>query len=277
MREAVDSLNGALTTRTVALASGPASVLDVGEGRAVVFVHGLPGAARDARWLVPHLQARVRLVAVDLPGFGDTPVSTRPDASPEGRAAFVLDVVDALGLDRPAIVGHSMGGVVAVAAVAARPGAFSGLGLLACPGLRPHATFARFPRRTLHLAAHGPWARWTLPRIQRLFARAGFRNYPDAAVVRTIDALRATVFDAHVRRLRALSLPTLAAWCADDPIVEPEILAELATALPPGPRLVWARGGHVPQKAYAAELADALVGWTDVVRDDPRAADTTPG
>ena len=111
-----------LQPKLVPLQRGPAAMLDVGEGPAVLCVHGLPGSYRDFRWLAEPLVGHARLIAVDLPGFGQTPVQTCPDPSPEGRAAFVLEVMDALGLDRPLLVGHSMGGVVALAAVAQRPG-----------------------------------------------------------------------------------------------------------------------------------------------------------
>lgn len=246
-------------SRSVSLAKGPAAFVDAGLGPPVVCVHGLPGAARDFRWLIPPLARRVRLIAVDLPGFGRTPVSTAPDASPEGRAAFVLEVIDALALDRPVILGHSMGGIVAVAAVDRRPGGFRGLGLLASPGLRPHASFLRLPRRSMHLAVSGPWAPLLMPVARRLFAMAGFRNYPDAALVRTIACLRETSIEAHAERLRSLALPTLAAWCEDDPLIGGAVLEELAAALPPGPRVVGPEGGHVPQRRLAPEVAEAIV------------------
>lgn len=247
------------TPRTLALPGGPVAWWDVGEGVPLVFVHGLPGAARDVRWLLAPLAGRVRVIALDLPGFGGTPTQTAPDASPEGRAGFVLAVIDALGLDRPVIVGHSMGGLVAVAAVAQRPQGFRALGLLASPGLRPHPSFRRIPRRTLYALTHGPWAPRMFPILQAIFARAGFRNYPVSALVRTVECLHATSMEAHAARLRALTLPTLAAWCEDDPLIAPPILAELAAALPPGPRLVWPRGGHVPQKTHAADVAAGLL------------------
>lgn len=246
------------TLRTVALAKGPATFLDAGEGPAVVCVHGLPGSARDFRWLFAPMGGRARTIAVDLPGFGGTPISTAPDASPEGRAGFVVEFIDALALETPVIVGHSMGGVVAVAAVAHRPHGFRGLGLLSSPGLRPHSVYRRVPRRAMHVASNGPWSPLLLPVVRRMFASAGFRGYPDAALVRTIACLRHTSLDAHAKRLRHLALPTLAAWCEDDRIIEPAILAELADALPEGPRLTWPTGGHVPQKTHAAEVAEAI-------------------
>lgn len=245
--------------RILALPLGPASIVDEGAGPPVVLVHGLPGSVRDFRWLTPPLAAHARVVRFDLPGFGGTPVATGPDPSPEGRAAFVLAVIDALGLDRPVIVGHSMGGLVAVAAVAQRPDGFRALGLVASPGIRPHEGFRRFPRRALRLATIGPWAPLARPLVRRLFAAVGFRRYPDSALERTIACLHATRFPAHVARVRALTLPTLAAWCGDDPLVESEILAELADAVPPGPRLAWPTGGHNPQKTHAAALAAGIV------------------
>jgi pimeloyl-ACP methyl ester carboxylesterase len=232
----------------------------VGDGPPVVCVHGLPGSSRDFRWLIEPLAGRARLISVDLPGFGGTPTATGPDASPEGRAAFVLELIDALRLERPVIVGHSMGGVVAVAAVAQRPGGFRGLGLLSSPGLRPHAMYRRLPRRALHLASSGPWTPLLRPLVRRLFAAAGFRGYPDSALLRTLACLRHTSLEAHAERLRRLALPTFAAWCRDDGLIEPAILAELAEVAPPGPRLVWPTGGHVPQKTHAAEVAEALAG-----------------
>lgn len=259
---AMDQWNQAVV-RTVSLRHGPASVVEGGapsgaDRPAVLCLHGLPGSAHDFRWLYKPLASRVRLIAVDLPGFGRTPVATAPDASPEGRAAFVLELVDALGLERPVLAGHSMGGVVAVAAVAYRPSGFRGLGLLACPGFQPHHSFRRLPRRWMHGALHGPWTPLIRPLARRLFALAGFRGYPDAALARTVDCLRYTSLEAHAARLRALQLPTLTAWCADDPLIEAEILAQLAAGVPDGPRLAWPTGGHVPQKTHAAELADAL-------------------
>jgi len=242
----------------VNLSLGPASIVDEGDGTPIVLVHGLPGSVRDFRWLAPHLSAHARVVRVDLPGFGGTPVASGPDPSPEGRAAFVLEVIDALKLDRPVIVGHSMGGLVAVAAVAQRPNGFRGLGLIACPGLRPHTSFKRIPRRTLHLVTHGPWAPLFRSIVRYFFALAGFRHYPSLALKRTAACLLATSFEAHAARIRSLGIPTLAAWCADDPLVEPAILAELSEALPVGPRLCWPTGAHNPQKIHAAELAEGI-------------------
>lgn len=242
------------------LASGPASLVDEGAGPAVVLVHGLPGSVRDFRWLAPHLvEAGLRVIRVDLPGFGGTPVQTLPDPSPEGRAAFVAQVIDALGLQRPLVVGHSMGGVVATAVAALRP--LGGLGLVSSPGLRVHRGMRQFPARPLAVLTGGPRRQtWMMPLIRRLFERGGFKRYPDEALLRTIRCVAATDLGLHAERVRALGVPTLVAWCEDDPLIEADIFAELAASCPAGPRLRWAEGGHNPQKTFAAEIAGAVWG-----------------
>ena len=58
---------------TLQLPGGPVGYTDVGDGPVVVALHGAPGSVRDWRWLGPLLEPRIRLVRVDMPGYGDTP------------------------------------------------------------------------------------------------------------------------------------------------------------------------------------------------------------
>lgn len=249
--------------RFVELAGGPAAYTEEGRGPPIVAIHGLPGSTRDFRWLGPALAPHFRFIRVDLPGFGATPWRTHPAYAPEDRAAFVLDLVDALGLERPALLGHSMGGVVGTAALARRPDGFSALVLVASPGLVVHRALRRFPGRTLSgWFAHPTRSKLTMPALRRTFRVAGFRGrYPDEALLHTVHGAAAVDMAAHARRLRALRAPTAVVWCDDDPLIEPEIPAALDALLPAGPRLHFADGGHNPQKHHALELAAALAAW----------------
>jgi pimeloyl-ACP methyl ester carboxylesterase len=91
-------------------------------------VHGT--SAHTGWWhgTVPALAGRHDVVAVDLSGHGDS--GRREEYSMAGWSAEVLAVVATLGLDRPVLVGHSIGGLVAAGAAARAPGAVSGLVLL---------------------------------------------------------------------------------------------------------------------------------------------------
>ncbi len=248
--------------RSVSIAGGQASYTDEGAGVAIVAVHGLPGSARDFRWLAPQVCDHARLVRLELPGFGATPVASGPDPSPIGRARFTLAACEALGLERPLLLGHSMGGVVACAAATLQPEAFRGLALLSSPGLRPHAMLRRLPVAAASRLLRRRWAaRWLAGLQRRLFQWAGFRGYPGAELTRTIHCVAATSIAQHARRVRRLQLPTLVSWCDDDPLIEAELAEELAAACPAGPRLRFAQGGHNPQKSHAAEIGAALQAW----------------
>src|SRR5579859_1856297 len=94
--------------------------LDVGQGPAVVLVHGYASSLDTWAGVVPVLARHHRVLAVDLKGFGwsDRP---RGDYSPQAQARLVLDVLSQRGVDRAAWVGHSWGASVVMAAALAEP------------------------------------------------------------------------------------------------------------------------------------------------------------
>jgi pimeloyl-ACP methyl ester carboxylesterase len=93
---------------------------ECGIGFPVLLLHQTPRSWREFEAVLPLLGGRLRAVAVDMPGFGESPGSAAP-MSIEQFADGVCGLVDHLGLDGFGIVGHHTGGVVAVE-VAARLG-----------------------------------------------------------------------------------------------------------------------------------------------------------
>jgi pimeloyl-ACP methyl ester carboxylesterase len=128
--------------RRLAGPAGDLAVLDGGdEGLPVVFVHGLAGAAAHWREQLLHLWPRRRALAIDLRGHGGS--SPAPDGGYRiaDLAADVAAVVDALELDRFALVGHSLGALVTCRYAADHPERVAGL-LLA----DPNGDQSRLPR-----------------------------------------------------------------------------------------------------------------------------------
>src|SRR5579859_2690600 len=113
--------------------------LDEGAGPPVLLVHGLGGQMRNFTPLRQALQQQgFRTIAIDRPGSG---YSTRPSdapATPMAQARIVAEVVRWLGLEQPLILGHSLGGAVALAVALDFPDAVGGLVLLA-PLTQPQA------------------------------------------------------------------------------------------------------------------------------------------
>jgi pimeloyl-ACP methyl ester carboxylesterase len=91
-----------------------------GQGPAVMLVHGLGGNLAHWGRVAPLLQERYRLIAIDLPSHG---ASTAPAVySFDHDLGAVDEVRQRLSLDRPALVGHSYGGMLAVSLGTSRPG-----------------------------------------------------------------------------------------------------------------------------------------------------------
>ncbi len=90
----------------------------VGSGPDVLFVHGWPVSGATFRRLLPHLVGHVRCHVVDLPGAGSSRFTADAPLSIGGHIDAVRRVVDVLGLDRLAVVGHDSGGMIARHALA---------------------------------------------------------------------------------------------------------------------------------------------------------------
>ncbi|MEQ9496385.1 MAG: alpha/beta fold hydrolase [Deltaproteobacteria bacterium] len=265
------------TPRTIDLVRGPMTYVDEGatEGAPALALHGLPGSLRDFRWLAPAVSAHGRLLRVDFPGFGGTPERTGPAFDVPSRAALVVEFLDAMGIERVDLLGHSMGGIIATAVADAWPDRVARLVLLATPGLREHRALRRMPYRTMAaLLRSQRRARWLRPVVSRLFAAGGFRGrYADGAYRRTMLQLEQVDIPAHADRLRRATVPTGVFWCEDDPLIEPDIPQAMAQVVPPGARRCFADGGHNPQKFYAIEIAECLA--ADWPRDDKRGTSKT--
>lgn len=100
----------------------PVHVIDRGEGDAVVFLHAFPLQAAMWDYQIEALEGSHRCIAVDMPGFGESPPPEAPrDASMQDWAALVDGVLDQLGVDGATIVGASMGGYLAMALLRHHP------------------------------------------------------------------------------------------------------------------------------------------------------------
>lgn len=130
-----------------ALGETPVSYVDQGEGPPILLVHGLGGSWRN--WLenIPFLSDSHRVVALDLPGFGLSPMPEKP-ISMAAYGDLILRFADAVGLGpQTFLVGHSMGGFISTEAVTEAPHRFARLSLVSAAGVS-FATISR-PRKSV--------------------------------------------------------------------------------------------------------------------------------
>jgi pimeloyl-ACP methyl ester carboxylesterase len=260
--------------RRVELPGANVNYAEVGEGEPILFVHGLGGCWRN--WLenLPHFGRTHRAIALDLPGFGHSPMpSWDIDMPAYGR--LVHDFCEKLELDRlAAIVGNSMGGFVSTEAVIEEPSRFNRLVLVSAAGI----SFAEAEGRRIEALVNtfeaavpflsGARELWlTRPRARKAAFGRVFR-YPN--LVRTellaeqmepgvrapgfADAIRAIGGYDTRHRLPEIEIPTLVVWGLSDNIVPVEAAIGYHRLIE-GSRLeIFERTGHVPQMERPARF-----------------------
>jgi pimeloyl-ACP methyl ester carboxylesterase len=258
--------------RFVSAGSGVLRVLEGGSGPPLVLVHGRGSAAVAWFPLLPHLARTHRVLAVDLPGFGASRGHRFAGGGSEGAIAFFVDPVEAWlaaeGIAAPVIVGHSLGGLVALELALRGRVKPAGLGLIASMGIGPEVTyparafFRLGPERVARAIGPGAFAKLLAsrgPDAARLDALA-YELYAipegraDAAAA--FNALVPLVGPAPHRRARlhTIDVPALVYWGdADEALPSP--LAIAAAAELPRSTLHLVPGGHSP---HAEAPATAL-------------------
>jgi pimeloyl-ACP methyl ester carboxylesterase len=105
---------------------------DIGSGPPIVMIHGLVGQMRNFSYaLTDCLADRFRIILIDRPGSGYSAASHAKSGRLVTQAALIAGVIDRLGPEHPLIVGHSLGGAVALALALDHPDAVGALALIA--------------------------------------------------------------------------------------------------------------------------------------------------
>jgi pimeloyl-ACP methyl ester carboxylesterase len=264
--------------RRIELPGAEVNYAEIGEGEPIVFVHGISGSWQN--WLenLPHFARTHRAIAIDLPGFGDSPMPTwQIDMPTYGR--LIHDFCEKLGIDRvAALVGNSMGGFVATEAAIERPSRFDKLVLVSAAGIsfaeamgrRYDAQIRTFEATIGSLAR--PLRVWTdRPRGRRL-AFGNVFNYPNRIrpelLREQIDpGIRSLGFAAAVRaiggydtreRLTEIEIPTLVVWGLNDKVVPVEAAIGYHRLIPESRLELFERTGHVPQMERPARFNQLL-------------------
>lgn len=240
-------------------------VLEGGAGAPLVYLHGA-GGILEADGLLSRLAASHRVYAPELPGFGES----QGEDLLEDMLDFTLhgwDVVAALGVERPALVGHSLGGMIAAEMACVCPDDVSRLALLAPAGLwideHPVADIfsvlpQQLPALLFHDAARG---------AEMLSGGVDFSD-DDALIAFFVDNARRLgtagklLFPIPNRRLSKrlyrLRAETLLVWGESDRVMPP-LYAEAWRRLAPGAGLVTVpEAGHMLTVEQPDEVAAAL-------------------
>jgi pimeloyl-ACP methyl ester carboxylesterase len=115
----------------LAISGNRIQFLDTGSGPAIVMLHGLSGQMRNFTYgLVDRLKGSFRLIVMDRPGSGHSTRAPGASAGLSVQADVVASLIRDLKLEKPLLVGHSMGGALALEVALQYPGLVSGLALI---------------------------------------------------------------------------------------------------------------------------------------------------
>ena len=254
-------------------------------GLPVVLIHGLGAAAEIWQFNIDALASRHRVYVPDLPGYGRTGEPEQMNYSPEGYSRFLMGFMNSLGMGRAALVGHSLGGGVALRAVLDHPELVERLILVNSAGLGrevslplrmaslpffervfvkpPLWVFKRFLRRLVYDPAV------ITPEFARLYYELFFQPktiHAFAEILRAICTLRGArpgIVEPIRKGLGTIRTPTLVIWGRQDRIL-PSSQAFDAAARIPGARLhVFEHCGHMPNVEYPEEFNRLVLEFLD--------------
>jgi pimeloyl-ACP methyl ester carboxylesterase len=258
----------------IAVDGSPVNVVELGpehgEGmtQPLVFVHGLSGSWPNWLEQLPAFAAEHRVVTLDLPGFGHSPMPPQT-ISIAGYARLLDRLLGELGVDAAAVVGNSMGGFIAAELAIAFPQRVERLVLVSAAGISTHRhrgsvtvlpamrTFERI------LMASGAW---TASKSDAVVRRARLRDAALGVVVRHPERLDAalaaeqvrgagkpgfiqgleTVLDYEIReRLGEIACPTLIVWGERDRLISVRDADVFAELIPNSRKVVFGDTGHM--------------------------------
>ena len=277
------SHRGLVEPREITLHGHRVSYRAAGSGPLLVLIHGIAGSSATWEEVLPRLAERYAVVAPDLLGHGLS-AKPRTDYSLGAYASAIRDLLGVLGYERGTIVGHSLGGGVAMQFAYQFPERCERMVLVSSGGLG----------HELHLllrAAALPGAEWVLPLlcsrglcdavdgVARFLGRVGLRAGPDLDeiwrsfvslsdpdarqafihTVRTVIDIRGQRASAGDRLYLAAEMPTMIIWGEHDPLI-PVAHAYAAHERIQGSRIkVFPDAGHFPYRGDPRRFVEVLV------------------
>jgi len=243
----------------------------------VLLLHGW-GTSKEAmmgqmRWLSPSR----RVVAPDLPGFGDNPFP--PGAKPldaEGYIQWIESFRVAANLGIVDLVGESMGGALAAAYAAANPNSVRRLVLESPAGLLPPRSNAFMQEvarggNPLDIASDADFERVmglcfsSPPPVPTPFRRflVGRAVERRATLIAMVEAIRPFLLDGNAKRVANISAPTLVIFGAQDKITDPSLLEAYVQGIRGAEGVLVPGAGHVIFHDAPAATQQAIIGFLD--------------
>lgn len=257
-----------------------------GDPTPLLLLHGTSSSLHTWDGWVAALKTHKRVIRIDLPGFGLTgPFSGQyapDDYRGDTYARFVLDVMDALGVQHAVIGGNSLGGEVAWRAATLALQRFAKLILVDASGYASTPDEVPLGFRIARLPVLNRIGEHLLPRA--VVAASLHSVYGDPARIsdelidrhfeltlregnRRALGLRAQQLEAgvHAERIKSLTLPTLVLWGGRDRLLPPATARRFAADIRGAKLIVFDKLGHVPHEEDPVRTAAAVSTFLEII------------
>ena len=273
-------------SKTATLHGRMVSYTETGAGPVLLLIHGMAGNRENWQAVIELLARHHTIVAPDLPGHG----GSAPNAGDYSLGALAVELRDlllTLGHERATLVGHSLGGGIAMQLAYHFPELTERLVLVSSGGLGPEVSpilrAAALPGADLFISATAKPGRRAGAALGRALGAVGLRPSPDVAevargyasladrdrrvaflgTVRSVINSGGQLVDGRDRLYLAAGVPVLIVWGARDPII-PVRHGQRAHEAIPGSRLEIFEGvGHLPQLEAPALFVSVLEQFLD--------------
>ena len=220
-----------------------ARVVQKGEGRPVVLLHGWGGRIESMWPIVDCLAGSFRTVTVDLPGFGRSPAPGGVWGTAD-YAHYMIDLLNHLDVDRAHFVGHSFGAKTSLYIAATHEERVDKLVLIGSSGLTsPPAMKVRAKRMVSKVARAA--GRFGLPGEKLrdvVYSRIASQDYKEAGPMRPI--MVKVVNEDLAYLLPRIQAPTLLVWGTDDDAVPVAHARKMESLIPDAGLVLFEGAGH---------------------------------
>lgn len=225
-------------------------------GTPIVLIHGLGNSAEVWASMLPLLSKEYLVYALDLPGFGKTPLAPE-GVSVRTHVLYLQRFLDAMGYPQVALVGNSLGGWIATHFAAQYPERVSHLYLLNSAGLRreqmnsPYAADRAAARRTMkHIWGYAmPLPGFVLDAVVRISQLPAYVNF-----IKGYDPLEE--LDAVLAQVQ---VPTTIIWGTRDGLFPPTFAHEFHTKIANAELILLEGVGHMPQMQVPTKVAQIIL------------------
>lgn len=240
---------------------------------ALVLVHGFMSSTFTFRKILPMLSKHFSVLAIDLPGFGQSEKSVSFVYSYENYAKLIIKCMDHFEINHAAIIGHSMGGQIALNVAKLAPDRVSKLVLLGSSGYLNKA------KKYMVLSTYLPFFdKFIYYYIKKRGVKRALENvFYDSASVTTdlihefgkplkdrnmykslARLLRYREGDLSSEQLQFISVPSLLIWGEEDKVVRLHVGEKLKRDLPEAELITFKHSGHLITEERPQEVSDTI-------------------